>query len=88
MKLIIFDKTIFHLNCRIKKLLKSAYQNIDIKIAAINPTSVNISAIIPLFKPSNILNKIIMRIIMSTQLIIYNASNIFIILIKKYNYQL
>src|SRR6056297_2729261 len=70
-KLIIFDRAWFHLNCFIKNKLKSAYQKIAIKIAEINPKSVSISAIIPLLKPKKTLNKIITRIIKSTQLIIF-----------------
>jgi len=46
-----FDKVWFHLNCLIKNTLKSAYQNIAIKIAAIKPINVKTSAIMPLLRP-------------------------------------
>ena len=70
-KLIIFDRAWFHLNCFIKNKLKSAYQKIAIKIAEIKPKSVSTSAIIPLLNPKKILNKITTRMIKSTQLIIF-----------------
>lgn len=73
MKLTMFVKDWFHLNCLIKNLLKSAYQKIAMKIAAINPKRVKTSAIMPLFNPRKILNRIITRINKSIQLIIsYN----------------
>lgn len=78
-KLRICDRGWFHLNCFIKNELKSAYQNIAINIAAISPTSVNTSAIIPLLKPKKTLNKIITRIIISTQLIILYYPPLFLI---------
>lgn len=69
-KLIIFDIASFHLNCFMIKALNSWYQNMETKIAEIRPSNVNNSAITPLLKPRNILNKIIIRITKSTQLII------------------
>ena len=52
-------------------LVLGTQKKIAIKIAEINPKSVSISAIIPLLKPKKTLNKIITRMIKSTQLIIF-----------------
>ena len=73
-KLIIFDRASFHLNCLMRNTLKSWYQNIETKIADIKPISVNNSAITPLLKPKNTLNKTITSIIKSTQLIMMAES--------------